>query len=204
MEGTKKLTPIEEKKQELFHVRKNGYDRLEEGEELAITNYCEGYKAFLDAGKIERECVAYAIELAEAAGFRPLVRGAKLQPGDKVYRNNRGKALMLAVIGERSLAQGSVIGAAHIDSPRLDLKQNPLYETNELAYAKTHYYGGIKKYQWTTIPLALHGVVVLRDGTVQPIRIGEDPGDPQFTVGDLLPHLVYGAVTDAVLRSLDR
>ena len=189
MEGTKKLTPIEEKKQELFHVRKNGYDRLEEGEELAITNYCEGYKAFLDAGKIERECVAYAIELAEAAGFRPLVRGTKLQPGDKVYRNNRGKALMLAVIGERSLAQGSVIGAAHIDSPRLDLKQNPLYETNELAYAKTHYYGGIKKYQWTTIPLALHGVVVLRDGTVQPIRIGEDPGDPQFTVGDLLPHL---------------
>ena len=106
-----------------------------------------------------------------------------------MYRNNRGKSLLLAVIGQESLNQGAVIGAAHIDSPRLDLKQNPLYEEKEMAYCKTHYYGGIKKYQWTTIPLALHGVVVRRDGTVVPVRIGEAPGDPQFTVGDLLPHL---------------
>ena len=96
---------------------------------------------------------------------------------------------MLAVIGQESLAQGAVIGAAHMDSPRLDLKQNPLYEDKEMAYCKTHYYGGIKKYQWTTIPLALHGLVVLKDGTSVSVRIGEDPGDPQFTVGDLLPHL---------------
>lgn len=102
-----------------------------------------------------------------------------------MYRNNRGKSLLLAVIGQESLNQGAVIGAAHIDSPRLDLKQNPLYEEKEMAYCKTHYYGGIKKYQWTTIPLALHGVVVRRDGTVVPVRIGEAPGDPQFTVGDL-------------------
>lgn len=110
------------------------------------------------------------------AGFRPLVRGEKLRPGDKVYRNNRGKSLLLAVIGQESLNQGAVIGAAHIDSPRLDLKQNPLYEEKEMAYCKTHYYGGIKKYQWTTIPLALHGVVVRRDGIVVPVRIGEAPG----------------------------
>ena len=132
---------------------------------------------------------AYTRALAQAAGFRPLERGAPLRPGDRVYRSNRGKALMLAVIGEEPLSQGAAIAAAHIDSPRLDLKQNPLYEEKELAYLKTHYYGGIKKYQWTTIPLALHGVVVLADGRSVTVRIGEDPGDPQFTVGDLLPHL---------------
>ncbi len=184
-----KLTALEQKKKELFRPKKNGYDRLAEGEDQRITEYCEGYKTFLDEGKTERECVDYAIRLAEANGFKPLVRGEKLNPGDKVYANNRGKALTLAVIGSKPLDQGAVIGAAHIDSPRLDLKQNPLYEEKELAYLKTHYYGGIKKYQWTTIPLALHGVVVLENGQSVTIRIGEDPGDPQFTVGDLLPHL---------------
>ena len=185
----KELTELQRKKKELFRQKTNGYDRLAEGEASLIQDYCEGYKSFLDQGKTERECVDYAIRLAEEAGFRPLVRGEKLQPGDKVYRNNRGKALTLAVIGKKSLAEGAVIGAAHIDSPRLDLKQNPLYEDKEMAYLKTHYYGGIKKYQWTTIPLALHGVVVLENGESITIRIGEDPGDPQFTVGDLLPHL---------------
>ena len=189
MEEKKEQTPAQKLREELFFAPKNGYDRLAAGEGEKIQTYCEGYKTFLDAGKTERECVDYAIVKAQAAGFRPLVRGEKLQPGDKVYRNNRGKSLLLAVIGQEGLDQGAVIGAAHIDSPRLDLKQNPLYEDKELAYCKTHYYGGIKKYQWTTIPLALHGVVVRRDGTAVSVRIGEDPGDPQFTVGDLLPHL---------------
>ncbi len=182
-------TALQQKKEALFRKKVNGYDRLADGEEALIQDYCEGYKTFLDRGKTERECVDYAIALAEAAGFRPLVRGEQLQPGDKVYRNNRGKALTLAVVGREPLSAGAVIGAAHIDSPRLDLKQNPLYEDKEMAYCKTHYYGGIKKYQWTTIPLALHGVVVLENGETVTVCIGEDPGDPQFTVGDLLPHL---------------
>ena len=185
----KELTAAQRRKKELFAERKNGYDRLADGEEQAVFDYCEGYKTFLDEGKIERECVEYAVKLAEEAGFKPLVRGEPLKAGDKVYVNNRGKSLFLAVIGKQSLAEGTVIGAAHIDSPRLDLKQNPLYEEHEMAYLKTHYYGGIKKYQWTTIPLALHGVVILQDGTRVSVRIGEDQGDPQFTVGDLLPHL---------------
>lgn len=182
-------TELQQKKEALFRKKTNGYDRLADGEEALIRDYCEGYKTFLDRGKTERECVDYAIALAEAAGFRPLVRGEQLKPGDKVYRNNRGKALTLAVVGEKPLSDGAVIGAAHIDSPRLDLKQNPLYEDKEMAYLKTHYYGGIKKYQWTTIPLALHGVVVLENGETVTVCIGEDSGDPQFTVGDLLPHL---------------
>ncbi|MBR5792955.1 MAG: aminopeptidase, partial [Ruminiclostridium sp.] len=185
----KELTLAQQKKKELFAQKKNGYDKLAEGELALISQYCQGYKTFLDEGKTERECVDYAIALAEAAGFRPLVRGMELKPGDKVYANNRGKALNLAVIGKKSLAEGAVIGAAHIDAPRLDLKQNPLYEDKEMAYLKTHYYGGIKKYQWATTPLALHGVVILQDGTSVTVRIGEDPGDPQFTIGDLLPHL---------------
>ena len=188
-EENKGRTPAREKKQALFHQKKNGYDRLPAGERQAMDDYCAGYKTFLDEGKIERECVTYAVALAEAEGFRPLVPGEALSAGDKVYVNNRGKSLFLAVIGTEPLDRGAVIGAAHIDSPRLDLKQNPLYEDRELAYLKTHYYGGIKKYQWTTIPLALHGLVVLQSGETVSIRIGEAPGDPQFTVGDLLPHL---------------
>lgn len=189
MEEKNAVSQIEQKKKEWFLHRPNGYDRLGAGEEAEMNAYCEGYKTFLNEGKIERECVTYAVRLAEASGFRPFTRGMPLQPGGKVYAANRGKGLFLATIGRESLAQGAVIGAAHIDSPRLDLKQNPLYEDKELAYLKTHYYGGIKKYQWTTIPLALHGVVVLRDGTAVPVRVGEDAGDPQFTVNDLLPHL---------------
>ena len=188
----KELTLAQQKKKDLFIQKTNGYDKLADGELALITEYCEGYKTFLDQGKTERECVDYAIRLAEAAGFRPLVRGMELKPGDKVYANNRGKALNLAVIGKKSLAEGAVIGAAHIDSPRLDLKQNPLYEDKEMAYLKTHYYGGIKKYQWATIPLALHGVVILQDGTSVTITIGEDENDPVLMITDLLPHLAAG------------
>lgn len=138
--------------------------------------YCEGYKTFMDAAKTEREAVSEAVKMAEKAGFVPFDRTAPLKAGDRVYVNNRNKALLLAVIGSRPIADGVSIAAAHIDSPRLDLKPNPLYEDHDLAYFDTHYYGGIKKYQWTAIPLALHGVVVLRDGTTVPVPGGRGSG----------------------------
>jgi aspartyl aminopeptidase len=179
----------QQKRDALLNQKKNGWDRIDEATEQAIFDYCEGYKTFLDRGKIERDCVKYAVELAEAAGFVPLVRGMALKAGDKVYRVNRNRAVNLAVIGTAPLDQGVSICAAHIDSPRLDLKPTPLYEDSELAFFKTHYYGGIRKYQWVTIPLELRGVVALKDGSVLDISIGSAPGDPQFTVDDLLPHL---------------
>ena len=202
MEEKKEQTPAQKLREELFFAPKNGYDRLAAGEGEKIQTYCEGYKTFLDAGKTERECVDYAIVKAQAAGFRPLVRGEKLQPGDKVYRNNRGKSLLLAVIGQEGLDQGAVIGAAHIDSPRLDLKPNPLYEDGGLALFKTHYYGGVKKYQWTALPLALHGTVVRKDGTVLDVVIGEDAGDPVFCVTDLLPHLAKDQMTKTLSEGI--
>ena len=176
-------------KEQLLSKRKNGYDRAPEAERAAMEAYCADYKAFLDAGKTERLCAAEVIRLAEQAGYRPYERGQALAPGDKVYRCNRGKAVMLARIGKAPLSQGVQIAAAHIDAPRLDLKPNPLYEDGELAYFKTHYYGGIRKYQWVTVPLELHGVVALADGTSVRVRIGADPGDPRLVITDLLPHL---------------
>ena len=185
----KKKSVGELRREALCYAPKTGYDRMSADEEAAMRAYCEEYKKFLDAGKTERECVDEAIRQAEARGFKPFVRGMELKAGDKVYRSNRGKALMLAVIGNRSLADGVNIGAAHIDSPRLDLKPNPLYEDGEMAFFKTHYYGGIRKYQWVTIPLELHGVIALKNGTVLKVAIGTGAGDPLFTVDDLLPHL---------------
>jgi len=151
--------------------------------------FCEGYAAFLDTCKTEREAAAWLIEQATAAGFVPFEEGKLYAPGAKIYVNNRGKAVILAVTGKQSLEAGTRIIAAHVDSPRLDLKPQPLYEDHQLGLFKTHYYGGIKKYQWTAIPLALHGVIVKKDGTVVPAVIGEDPKDPKFCVTDLLPHL---------------
>ena len=182
-------TPGELRREALCYAPKNGYDRLSQEDEAAMQDYCEHYKHFLDVGKTERECVDEAIRQAEEHGFRPLERGMELKPGDKVYRSNRGKGLMLAVIGKKSLAEGVNIGAAHIDSPRLDLKPNPLYEDSEMAFLKTHYYGGIRKYQWVTIPLELRGVVALKDGSVVKVSVGGGENDPMFTVDDLLPHL---------------
>ena len=174
---------------ELFYERKNGYDRIDTAERLAMEAYCEDYKAFLNAAKTEREAVKEAIRQAEAAGFRAYEPGMALRPGDKVYRSNRGKALLLAVIGRKPMDQGVTVAAAHVDCPRLDLKHLPLYEDTELAYFKTHYYGGIKKYQWVTIPMELHGVVVLKNGETVEVCIGRDPADPVFVITDLLPHL---------------
>ena len=174
---------------ELFYKQKNGYDTMSTQQRIDMEDYCRGYMAFLNEARTEREAVKIAIEMAEDKGFVEYVDGMKLAPGDKVYCNNRSKALMLAVIGSKSLEEGCVIAGAHVDSPRIDLKQNPLYESDELAYFKTHYYGGIKKYQWVTIPLELHGVVALKNGETIDVSIGHDPSDPQFVITDLLPHL---------------
>ena len=185
----KQKTPGELRREALCYKPKNGYDRLSPQNEADMNAYCEDYKKFLDAGKTERECVDETLRLAEKHGFKPFTRGMALNPGDKVYRVNRGKAVMLAVIGTRSLSEGVNIGAAHIDAPRLDLKPNPMYEDAELAFLKTHYYGGIRKYQWVTIPLELHGVIALKDGTTVKVCVGAGEGEPQFTIDDLLPHL---------------
>ena len=180
---------IKELKEKLLSGRKNGYDRFDSAEQAAMDAYCDGYKAFLDKGKTERLCAAETIRLAEEKGYKPYVRGMKVSSGDKVYLCNRGKAVMLAHIGKKSLAEGAQIAAAHIDSPRLDLKPNPLYEDSEMAFFKTHYYGGIRKYQWVTIPLELRGVIALKDGTTVTVNIGADNGDPKLVITDLLPHL---------------
>ena len=176
-------------RKELFYEQKNGYDLISLEERVKLEEYCRGYIGFLDEARTEREAVVYAVKEAEKHGFKALVPGMKLSPGMKVYRNNRGKALILAVIGKRPLTDGAVIAGAHIDSPRLDLKQLPVMENEEICYFKTHYYGGIKKYQWVTIPLELHGSVALKDGNVIDVCIGRKKEDPKFVITDLLPHL---------------
>ena len=175
-------------KKQLLKDDRNGYDVLSAADLEKMEAYCTVYKAFLDAGKTERLSARAAIALAEKHGFVEYKRGMSLSAGDKVYSCNRGKGLVLAVVGRRSLAEGAQITAAHIDSPRLDLKPTPLYEDSELAYFKTHYYGGIRKYQWVTIPLELRGTVVLTDGSVVDVCIGEGD-EPKLVITDLLPHL---------------
>lgn len=176
-------------KEKLYLQKKNGGLVLSAEELQKADAFCEEYKNFLNSSKTEREAVHYAVARAEKLGFTPFDAGKAYKAGDKVYLNNRGKALILAVVGKKDLREGVHILAAHTDSPRLDLKQVPVYEDNEMGYLKTHYYGGIKKYQWVTIPLALHGVLVKNDGSVVTVRIGEDEGDPVFCITDLLPHL---------------
>lgn len=192
----------DELREALLSAPKNGYTRLNEIQRAEMAAYCKRYTAFMDACKTEREATAWAVAAAEENGFKPLIPGMELRPGDKVYRNNRGKSLLLAVIGGEPLDQGANICAAHIDSPRLDIKPHPLYEDSEIAYLKTHYYGGIKKYQWPTIPLALHGVVYRRDGQVITVTIGEDENDPVLCVTDLLVHLageqMKGPLSEAI------
>ncbi len=159
--------------------------------------FCDDYKTFLDDAKTEREAVKAALKLAKEKGFCEYVHGNPLKAGDKIYWVNRGKAVIFAIIGSDDIENGAHIAAAHIDSPRLDLKQNPLYEDSEMALFKTHYYGGIKKYQWTAIPLALHGVLITEKGEKVEVNIGEDKNDPVFCVSDLLPHLA----TDQMKRN---
>lgn len=193
-EFLKGVYPMEETKYEalrktLLADPKNGYDRISEADRAAMEPYIRDYMDFISTCKIEREAVDWTIAEAEKAGFVALKPGMSLKPGDRVYGNNHGKSVIFAVVGSEPLDNGTHICAAHIDSPRLDLKPNPLYEDSELAYFKTHYYGGIKKYQWTTTPLALHGVVAKKDGTVVKVTVGEDANDPIFCVTDLLIHL---------------
>ena len=151
--------------------------------------FAKGYKLFLDKGKTERECVSFALNLLKNNGYEEFDKNKKYKAGDKIYSVNRGKAIIAGTIGTEDISEGIRINGAHIDSPRLDLKPNPLYERDEIAYFKTHYYGGIRKYQWGTIPLALHGVIVKKDGTSVEINIGENEEEPVFYISDLLPHL---------------
>ena len=185
----KEKTAGQKLKDELFYKSKNTYEALSEEDIAAAYDYAADYMKFLDGGKTERECVKEGVALLEAAGFSPYTFGMKVVPGGKYYYNNRGKSLSAFVLGTESLENGVYFSAAHIDSPRVDLKQHPLYEAEGLGFLKTHYYGGIKKYQWTTIPLALHGVVTRADGTTVELVIGEDDTDPVFYIDDLLPHL---------------
>ena len=178
---------------ELLYNPTNAYDFLSEEEIKEAYDYCEGYKKFLDNGKTERSCVTYAIELAKAKGFVEFVDGKKYNAGEKVYVNQKNKSAIFAVIGTESPEKGFNITAGHIDSPRLDIRPNPLYEDGNMAYFKTHYYGGIRKYQWTAIPLSLIGVICKKDGTTVNINIGEDECDPVFYITDLLPHLAKDA-----------
>ncbi len=180
---------MENLREQLFYEPKNGYDRIDTAERIAVEDYCREYMDFLNSARTEREAVRYAIAEAEKNGFREFHPGEALQPGDRIWFSNRGKALMLAVIGSAPLDAGAVIAGAHIDSPRLDLKQTPLYEQDELCYLRTHYYGGIKKYQWVTTPLELHGVVALKNGETVDVCIGRERDDPRFVITDLLPHL---------------
>ena len=176
-------------KKELLNEKKSGWLETSNEKFNQIFDFCNGYMEFLNHSKTEREFAANAKQLAEANGFRDVNQMQNLKPGDRVYFVNREKSIYLAVIGEQKLENGLHIVGAHIDSPRLDLKPNPLYEDGELAYFNTHYYGGIKKYQWTTIPLSIHGVMIKPSGEKITINIGEDENDPIFTITDLLPHL---------------
>ena len=175
---------------ELAYEKKNCFEEASKKERKAIYAYAEGYKAFLDAAKTEREACDVAVAMAQEKGFTEYHFGDALAAGDKKYFVNRGKSVVVFRVGTRDLeTDGMRIIASHIDAPRVDIKQNPLYEDSGLCFLKTHYYGGIKKYQWTAIPLALHGVVVLKDGTRVQINVGENPKDPVFYIDDLLPHL---------------
>ena len=175
--------------EQLLMDPKNMGELLDDQELKAAQDFCEDYKKFLDRAKTEREAVDYTLELLKGYGYAPFEPGRRYAPGEKFYVVNRGKAMIIATKGRRPVADGVRIGASHIDSPRLDFKPRPLYEEAQLAYFKTHYYGGIKKYQWSAIPLSLHGVIVKKDGSSVKVTIGEDESEPIFCVTDLLPHL---------------
>ena len=179
----------EELKQKLFNQKKNGWENLEPNQKEEIFNLSKKYMDFLNIAKTEREFIKKARKMADENGYKDIMEFDSLKPGDKIYFVNREKSMYLAMIGENSIEEGLHIIGSHVDSPRLDLKPNPLYEDTGLAYFKTHYYGGIKKYQWTTIPLSMHGVIVKANGEKIEINIGEDENDPIFTITDLLPHL---------------
>lgn len=176
-------------KEKLFQNNKGGIDSISDKEIASADKFCIKYMTFLDEAKTEREAVLESKRLAEKAGFKEYEWGKKYKPGDRVYLINRNKNILLSIIGKNGCKNGLNLAIAHIDSPRVDLKPNPLYEANNLALFKTHYYGGIKKYQWTAMPLSLHGIVALKNGKTVKIQIGEKDSEPCFCITDLLPHL---------------
>ena len=173
----------------MLYKRENGWKKIEKADKELIFSFSEEYKEFLNIGKTEREFVRESIKLAESHGFKNAGSVESLKPGDKIYYINREKNIVLVIIGEKDTVEGINFIVSHIDCPRLDLKQNPLYEDTDFALMKTHYYGGIKKYQWGSTPLALHGAIVLKSGEKIDIIIGEDESDPVFSIPDILPHL---------------
>ncbi len=199
----KEKNPVDQMKEDLFLQRKNATLRLSDEQINKADKFCEGYKAFIDTSKTEREAVICAVDMAKKAGFEEFDTAKKYKPGDKIYFVNRGKSLIVAVIGKNGVKNGAKIAVAHIDSPRLDVKPNPLYESSDLAMFKTHYYGGIKKYQWTAMPLALHGKVIKKDGSCIEIKLGEEVGEPVFCVTDLLPHLAKEQMSKTMQKAID-
>lgn len=190
------MSTAKELQELLFNKKPNSAEALSDEEIKIADEFCEGYKDFLYNCKTEREVAKWAEETAVKAGFKPFdPYGEPLKAGEKVYVANRGKAIMLCVKGTKSIKDGVRISAAHIDSPRVDLKQCPVYEDGSLAYFKTHYYGGIKKYQWAAIPLSLHGRICKNDGSFADVKIGEDANDPKFCITDILPHLAQEQYT---------
>ncbi len=183
--------------EELSYNKKNVFEEASPEKIKAIYDYSVGYMKYLDESKTEREATRATIAIIEAAGYTEYKFGDKISVGDKKYLNQHGKSLIVFKVGEKDIEKSGIkILAAHIDSPRLDLKQVPMYEESGMAFLKTHYYGGVKKYQWTAIPLALHGVVVKADGEVVNVKLGDDEGDPVFYINDLLPHLAQRQVTE--------
>ncbi len=194
---------MEDLENKLFNKKKSGWLEIENEEGSKIFSFCEGYMDYLNKAKTEREFIAEAKKKAEENGFKDLNTIQSLQTGDKVYFINRNKSMYLAVIGKQPIENGLHIVGAHVDSPRLDLKPNPLYEDGELAYFNTHYYGGIKKYQWTAIPLSIHGVIVKTNGEKITVNIGENEKDPIFTITDLLPHLAKEQVSKKLAEAIE-
>ena len=187
----------------LFQKKENGWETVDTRTKETIFNVSKDYMNFLNRAKTEREFITESIKMAKENGYKDIVEFEKLQPGDKVYFVNREKSMYLAIIGTENIENGLHIIGSHVDSPRLDLKPNPLYEDTDLAYFKTHYYGGIKKYQWTTIPLSIHGVIVKTNGEKITVNIGEDEDDPIFTITDLLPHLAQEQMEKKLKNGID-
>ena len=193
----------EELKQKLFNKKEDGWEKVDDKQKEDIFNFSQKYMNFLNIAKTEREFIKQAKKMADENGYKDIMEFDTLKPGDKIYFINREKSMYLAVIGEKTIEEGLHIIGSHVDSPRLDLKPNPLYEDTGLAYFKTHYYGGIKKYQWTTIPLSMHGVIVKTNGEKIEINIGEDENDPIFTITDLLPHLAQEQMEKKLKNGID-
>ena len=193
----------EELKEKLFKHKENGWENTTTRQKEEIFNLSKNYMNFLNVAKTEREFIKQARKMADENGYKDIMEFDTLKPGDKIYFVNREKSMYLAIIGENAIEEGLHIIGSHVDSPRLDLKPNPLYEDTGLAYFKTHYYGGIKKYQWTTIPLSIHGVIVKTNGEKEEINIGEDENDPIFTITDLLPHLAQEQMEKKLKNGID-